>query len=197
MDLKFFFQKIRRRLWIINRIGYKRFGRKVLVEKPLVIRGKHFISINDGTTILRNARIECICTYGNQDLSPDLVIGKDCYIGYNFQCLVTTQCNIGNNCLLASNILITTENHGMDPTKLYVNQQLISKEVYIGNNVWIGERVIILPGAKIGNNCIIGAGSIVNSSIPDNCIAVGSPATIKKKYNLKEERWEVWNMLNK
>ncbi len=60
------------------------------------------------------------------------------------------------------------------------NEKNIASPVKIGNNVWIGSHVIILPGVTIGNNCVIGAGSVVNKSIPDNSTAVGVPAKVVK-----------------
>ena len=52
--------------------------------------------------------------------------------------------------------------------------------IKIGNNVWIGGNVILLGGISIGNNCVIGAGSLITKNIPDNCIVVGNPCNFKK-----------------
>ena len=60
----------------------------------------------------------------------------------------------------------------------------------IGDNVWLGEGVIVMPGVTIGNGCVIGAHSVVNKSIPDNCIAVGTPAKIIKRYSFDSKKWE-------
>lgn len=62
--------------------------------------------------------------------------------------------------------------------------------VKIGENTWIGEGVIVMPGVEIGSGCVIGAHSIVNKSIPSNSIAVGSPAKVVKKYSQESQRWE-------
>lgn len=56
----------------------------------------------------------------------------------------------------------------------------VTKPISIGNDVFIGYRTIILPGVKIGNRCVIGAGSIVNRDIPDNSVAVGNPCKVVK-----------------
>lgn len=56
----------------------------------------------------------------------------------------------------------------------------VTKPITIGNDVFIGYRTIILPGVKIGNRCVIGAGSIVNRDIPDNSVAVGNPCKVVK-----------------
>ena len=61
--------------------------------------------------------------------------------------------------------------------------------VFIGNNVWIGENVNILPGVFIGDNCIIGAGSVVTGYFLANSIIVGNPARVIKKYDFDIKRW--------
>lgn len=99
---------------------------------------------------------------------------------------------IGDNVLFASNVLVTNENHGINPesTTPYMDQKLSAQDVKIGNGCWIGEKVSILSGVTIGEKCIIGAGSIVTKSIPSYSIAVGNPARIIKQYNFYTKRWE-------
>jgi maltose O-acetyltransferase len=92
--------------------------------------------------------------------------------------------NIGNNVLIASHTAITSLTH--NPQSILFNSELIKKSVLIGDNVWIGSHSVILPGVKIGNNCIIGAGSIVNKDIPDNTVFAGVPA--KELYKLPHFR---------
>lgn len=83
-------------------------------------------------------------------------------------------------------IYISDHNHGIykgenisDIHQRVAERDLDSnKSVIIGNNVWIGEGVAVLPGAKIGNNSIIGSNAVVIGDIPSNCIAVGVPAKI-------------------
>jgi len=70
------------------------------------------------------------------------------------------------------------------------SRPLESKSVAIGDRVWLGENVTILPGAKIGNGVIAAAGSIVRGTVPDNVIIAGAPAKIIKKYNYEIMAWE-------
>lgn len=67
---------------------------------------------------------------------------------------------------------------------------LYTTPVSIGNNVWIGENVCILPGVKIGNGCIIGANSVVNRDVHDNCMVVGPSAKFLKRYNSNFSKWK-------
>lgn len=98
--------------------------------------------------------------------------------------------NIGSNCQIASCTLITdTDFHPISPRERYkesmgvkINHDLVNKrEVNIGNNVWIGWGTTILKGVTIGNNSIIAAGSVVVNNIPENVIAGGNPAVVKKQ----------------
>ena len=70
------------------------------------------------------------------------------------------------------------------------DRNLITKPVSIGNNVWIGENVCILPGVRVGSGCIIGANTVVNKDIPGNCIAAGVPVKIVKEWNDKSKIWQ-------
>ncbi|HCD2083279.1 TPA: acetyltransferase, partial [Escherichia coli] len=70
------------------------------------------------------------------------------------------------------------------------SRPLESAPVYIGERVWIGENVTILPGACIGNGVVIGANSVVRGEIPNNVIIAGVPAKIVKKYNYERMQWE-------
>jgi acetyltransferase-like isoleucine patch superfamily enzyme len=64
------------------------------------------------------------------------------------------------------------------------------KPVAIGRNSWLGQNAVVLPGVTIGEHCVIGANSVVNRSIPDFSIAVGTPARVVKTFNRQTKRWE-------
>lgn len=88
--------------------------------------------------------------------------------------------NIGDDCLIASHVSINSVTHNSEI--LPYKNNIVTKEVNIGNNVWIGSHSVILPGIKIGNNAIIGAGSIVNKDVPPNVTVAGVPAKIIKSH---------------
>lgn len=122
----------------------------------------------------------------------NVFVGDNCYFCHRDTILALGKIQIGSNVLVASDVCIISENHSADPTSdiPYKDQKLIAKDVSIGDNCWIGEKVLILPGARIGQGCIIGAGSIVTKSIPDYSIAVGNPARVIKQYNFEINKWE-------
>jgi acetyltransferase-like isoleucine patch superfamily enzyme len=88
---------------------------------------------------------------------------------------------IGDNVIAGSYISFHSENHNFsDTTKLIREQGVTSKGIKIGNNVWIGAKVTILDGTIIGDNCVIAAGAVLNSTYPKDCIIGGVPGKIIK-----------------
>lgn len=165
------------------------FGNKSYIYNPFVIDAPQKIAIGENVKILDHARI---AIYANETTDIVVQIDDGCYIGYNFSLLAKEKVHIEEKVLIASNVLITSENHGMDPEceMHYMDQRLEGKEVRIGAGTWIGEKVCILPGVNIGQRCIIGAGSIVTRNIPDYCIAAGNPARVVKTYDFNLHKWK-------
>lgn len=93
------------------------------------------------------------------------------------------QVSIGDNCRIAAGVVILDYNghivSSLDRTKGFDNPM----EVRIGNNVWIGTNAIILKGTIIGDNCVVGAGSIVKGFFPTNSIIQGNPAVVSSIIN--------------
>lgn len=110
-------------------------------------------------------------------------IGNNSGIGINAR--LHGEVTIGDNVMMGPDCIIYTSNHAFDRTDIPMNQQGFSsaKKVIIGNDVWIGGRVIILPGVKIGNGAIIGAGAVVTKDVPPYSIVGGNPAKILKYRN--------------
>lgn len=166
-------------------------GENVLLEAPMDYGDyPQKIRIGNSTTILKNSRLNIYAQSDNKDFAID--IGENCYIGSNFSVLAKAKVTIENDVLIVSNVLIASENHGMNPetNEPYMSQELSGSPVKIGEGCWIGEKVIILPGASIGKKCVIGAGSVIVKSIPNYCIAVGNPARVIKQYNFDRHMWE-------
>ena len=85
----------------------------------------------------------------------------------------------GENCLVGPMSIFRTSNHKFDTLSTPINLQgHISGDISVGNDVWIGSHVVVLPGVKIGNSAVIGAHSVVTKDIPDNAVAFGSPAKV-------------------
>lgn len=95
---------------------------------------------------------------------------------------------IGNNCLFSSEVQFLTHDGSLHIFRKEIPDAFIYKPVIIGDNVFLGYRVTIMPGVTIGNNVAIGAGSIVNKDIPDNSIAAGVPAKVLRTYDEYKEK---------
>ena len=102
--------------------------------------------------------------------------------GIGLRASINGKCIIGDNVMMGPECMVFTANHNFERTDIPICEQGNSKEqpVYIGDDVWLGARVIILPGVHIGKGSIIGAGSVVSKDIPEYCIAAGSPAKVIK-----------------
>ncbi len=109
----------------------------------------------------------------------NIEIGDRSDIGANSEVGVVT---IGNDVMMAKDVLIISRNHNYSDLTRPIDRQGATehKRVIIGDDVWIGSRVIILPGRKIGTGAIIGAGTVVTKDVPDYAIVGGNPATILK-----------------
>lgn len=106
----------------------------------------------------------------------------------NFNCvfLDTSPINIGKNCFIAPNVVLACSSHPLDSEERNAGY-LISKPINIGENVWVGTNTTIIGGVNIGSNVVIGAGSVVNRSIPDNVVAVGNPCKVLRPITAKDK----------
>lgn len=112
------------------------------------------------------------CTYGY-----NTTLGDHCFLNVNCKLMDSGKITIGNHVFIAPNVCLITEEHAMD-----VEQRLKGLEythpITIGDNVWICTGVMVLPGVTIGENSVIGAGSVVTKDIPPNSLAVGNPCKV-------------------
>ena len=121
-------------------------------------------------------------------------IGKNCFFNFNFTCQDDTTVTIGDNCDFGPNVTICTPLHPMlsnerkallcpDGTE---KRLCWAKPVAIGNGCWICANVTVLPGVTIGDNCVIGAGSVVTRDIPANSFAAGNPCRVIRTLTEKD-----------
>ena len=108
----------------------------------------------------------------------DLSVGDNSGVGVNS--LISSHVTIGNDVMMGPDCMIFTANHGMERTDIPMWRQNSSepRPVVIGDDVWIGARVIILPGVHIGDGAVIGAGSVVTKDVEPYSIVGGNPAKL-------------------
>jgi acetyltransferase-like isoleucine patch superfamily enzyme len=162
-----------------------------LIRRPIYLRGRKSIFGANKLTTGYNCRFDL---NGKQ---KTLFIGDYCEMGDNAHIVAHKKIFIGNNVLIASNVFISDTNHGNyqgstpSSPSTKPNERLLNyNPVFIGDNVWIGQNCVILPGSSIPEGCIIGANSVVNTKFETkNCIIVGSPAKIIKVFDFDKKVW--------
>lgn len=128
-------------------------------------------------------KLTCVSVDG--DKYGKIVIGENCTLQGTTICSYRLV-SIGNRVLFGPNVVIMDcSGHAMSRRgESDEVERLDVASVHIGDDVWVGYGVIILPGVSIGNNVVIGAGSVVSRDIPDDCVAVGNPCIVKRSINL-------------
>ncbi|ABG84539.1 MULTISPECIES: sugar O-acetyltransferase [Clostridium] len=120
--------------------------------------------------------------------------GKNVHFGNgvyaNFNLTMVDDCDIfvGNNVMFGPNVTVSAGTHPIHP-ELRSKQAQYNIPIHIGNNVWIGANSVILPGVNIGDNSVIGAGSIVTKDIPSNVVAVGNPCRVLREINENDMKY--------
>lgn len=166
-----------------------------LFRFPMDIRGRENIDFGVKLTTGVGCRFDC---YGSSMGGGKLIFGKGVQINDYVHLVCMESITIGDNVLIASHVFISDNSHGSykgdendsNPNTPPIERHYSTAPIRIGDNTWIGEGVVIMPGVTIGDGCIIGAHSIVNKSIPNYTVAVGAPARAIKKYNFNSNRWE-------
>ena len=176
-------KKIKR---IIGQVIYNVFAKHLPTSFSAVKIGQKQLRAFCGKMILshcgKNVNIERGAVFSSKvSLGDNSGIGIDARIG--------GQCTIGNDVMMGPECIIHTRNHKFEDTTTTMRGQGVQKEepVVIGDDVWIGSRVIILPGVHIGSHSIIGTGAVVTKDIPEWSVAVGNPAIVKKMRKKVEE----------
>ena len=108
--------------------------------------------------------------------------GKNIYANFNLTLVDDTHIYVGDYTMFGPNVVVATAGHPILP-ELREQAYQYNAPVHIGKNCWIGAGVIIVPGITIGDNVVIGAGSVVTKDIPSNVVAVGNPCHVLREVN--------------
>ncbi|BCM25281.1 DapH/DapD/GlmU-related protein [Methyloradius palustris] len=162
------------------------------------VSGSNGIVVKGLASIKKQAWIEAVFKYNAQLFSPSIIIGYRFYAADRLHISAINKIEIGDDCLFGSSVYISDHNHGSykgieqsNPQESPIARKLVSLgPVIIGNNVWLGDNVVIVGPVKIGSGSVIGANSVITKDIPEMAIAAGVPAQILKKFNVETNVWE-------
>lgn len=167
----------------------RRFGRfgfgSIVCFPAATIMNERRISLGSGTLICPHVALS-VGLYPGQEQLPETVlrIGDRCVIGRGSSIIAHTGIDIGNDVWTGPNVYVTDQNHGYTDVDRPIWRQPPppDRPVVIGDGAWLGYGVVILPGARIGRNSVIGANAVVTGEIPDFSVAVGAPARVVKRH---------------
>ncbi|WP_437631722.1 sugar O-acetyltransferase [Sorangium sp. So ce854] len=125
-------------------------------------------SVGEGTEI----RPPFYVDYGSQ-----ITIGARCFANFGLVALDVAPITLGDDVQIGPNVQLLTPTHPVEPEPRRQKWEA-AKPIKIGNNVWLGGGAIVLPGVTIGDNTVVGAGSVVTRDLPANVVAVGNPARV-------------------
>lgn len=111
------------------------------------------------------------------DYGENIHVGAGSFVNYNLTALDVATITIGEDCQIGPNVQLLTPTHPIDPRPRRDKLEA-AEPITIEDNVWLGGGVIVCPGVTIGENSVIGAGSVVTKNIPANVVAVGNPARV-------------------
>lgn len=167
---------------VIGRVLYDTVGKRLPTSFSKINIGQKRFRAFCGKLIIKsigkNVNIEKGAVFSRQ-----LSLGNNSGVGID--CVIHGECIIGDDVMMGPQCTIYTRNHCFKDTSIPMNRQGFSedKPVIIGDDVWIGGQVIILPGVTVGDHSIIGAGSVVTTDVPAWAVVAGNPAAVKKYRN--------------
>ena len=112
--------------------------------------------------------------------------GSHIYVNFNLTCVDDTHIYVGDDTMIGPNVTIASAGHPIHPGLRSRGYQY-NMPVRIGKNCWIGAGVVIIPGITIGDNVVIGAGSVVTKDLPDNVVAVGNPCKVLRNVDQRDD----------
>lgn len=129
------------------------------------------------------------CDYG-----VNISVDENFYTNHNVTILDGAKVTFGDNVFIAPDCMFSTAGHPIDTEQRNLGLE-IALPITVGDNVWIGTNVSVLPGVTIGSNVVIGAGSVVNRNIPDGVIAAGNPCRVIRKITEEDKKkYPIYNL---
>jgi acetyltransferase-like isoleucine patch superfamily enzyme len=161
------------------------FGPGSLMAFPTgAVYGERWIEIGDKTMIAELVTI-CAGMAPGHDVGPEPVlrVGDRCVIGRGSHIVAHHSIEIGDDVYTGPYVYVTDQNHQYEDVGTPIGRQWpVNRPVRIGAGSWLGTGTVVLPGATIGRNVVVAAGSVVRGEVPDNCVVAGVPAKIVRRH---------------
>ena len=164
---------------------FRSFGERSVICFPVTaLYGEEFVDIGDGCIIGPSCSLSAGVAPGHDiSPSPGVRIGNGVLLGRGSGIVAHSSVEIGDDVFTGHHVYITDANHGYEDTSLPIGRQFAaSRAVRVGSGSWLGHGTVVLPGADIGRNVAVGAGSVVTGALPDFSVAVGNPARVIRRY---------------
>ena len=163
---------------LINRV---KINKGTIIGDYTRIDGLGSVGVQIGSSCNIGAFCRLICSINYTKIGQAIIIGDNVSIGEYSYIGGASRVTIGNDTIIGQYLSVHPQNHNFTiKNKLIRLQGTTEKGVQIGNNCWLGSKVTFLDGSKIGNGCVVAAGSVVTKSFQDNVIIAGVPAKIIK-----------------
>ena len=180
--------------WILRGLVYKlflgKFGFLSYIGKPIFISNFKRVFIGKRVRIFPSARIEVLDKNSSIIFNDNISIAQ----GLHIICGGNQELKIGKNTTFSANVFITNVDHEYQKIDIHImEQKLIYNETKIGENCFIGYGAVIQAGTILGKQCIVGSNSVVRGIFPDYSVIVGAPAKIVKRYDENTKQWEKTN----
>jgi galactoside O-acetyltransferase len=150
------------------------------IEERTAMLQKMFAEIGEGCYIESPLRTN----FGGRHVH----FGKNIYANFNLTLVDDTHIYVGDNTMFGPNVTVATAGHPIEPHLREKGYQY-NAPVRIGRNCWIGAGAILLPGVTVGDNVVIGAGSVVTKDIPSDVVAVGNPCKVLRPVGEKDRKY--------
>ncbi|MDQ1486409.1 MAG: hypothetical protein QOJ62_2102 [Actinomycetota bacterium] len=162
--------------------SFASWGRNSLIQFPLRLSGEERIAIGSGVFIGAGSWLQVIDPASAS--APAIVVGDGTRVSGGCVLSAVASIEIGDNVLIARNVYIADHSHAYLDPDLPIRLQGLTNiaPVTIGDGAWLGQNVVVNPGVRIGRNAVVGANSVVTTSIPDYSLAVGAPARVVRTW---------------
>ena len=155
------------------------------IVNPIYLRNLKSIYVGSRVRILPHSRIEGITKHAK------IIFEGDISIGQNLHCTASGELKISKHTTILGNVCITDTDHDYQSINQHVLQQPCTiRKTEIGEYCFIGFGAVIQAGTILGNQCIVGANSVVRGTFKDHSVIVGSPARVVKRFNKSTGNWE-------